>query len=69
MLLRFLSFCNMSVSLIALCLDPNNCENYDDIFHTNFDFSTLIVDDDDDDDFNANDVNETDFLFSDDNNM
>ena len=59
----------MSASLIALCLDPNNCEKHDDVFHTNFAFSTLVVDDDDDDDFNTNDVNATDFLFSDDNNV
>ena len=56
----------MSASLIALCLDPNNCEKHDDVFHTNFAFSTLVVDDDDDDDSNNNDDNATEFLFSDD---
>ena len=49
------------MSLIALHLDPNNCEKHDDVFHANFDFYTLVVDSDDDDDFNTNDDNATDF--------
>ena len=52
------------MSLIALCLHPNNCEKHDDTFHSNFAFSALVVDDRDD--FNDNDENTIDLLFSDD---
>ena len=55
------------MSLITLCSKPSDCENHADIFHANFAFSILIVDDRGN--FNANNDNKIDLLFSDDNNI
>ena len=54
-----------SASSIALCSHPNNCDECDDVFHANFAFSTLVFGDCDD--FNANDHNAIELLFSDNN--